>query len=139
MAGDPLTLRLHIRGVGQLRSGRFDDVRSPRSLENLPCEILLHSERRGGIPRREKCFEQPLIAARAGEQLIPGLEFQLFQSRHATLRACADSPNQSDDRRLPGSGSLNALSGGQSPIGAPTTGSTEGLAPRSPAPTKLGE
>jgi hypothetical protein len=76
-AGEPQTLRLHVTGVGN-----FDRVDSTM-LDHLdhwktyPAKSsFTPSDARGY--RGEKVFEQPLIAARPGEQSIPELEFSYF-------------------------------------------------------------
>jgi len=76
-AGDPLTLRLHISGVGN-----FDRV-DASMLDHLdhwktypPKSSFTPSGAAGN--KGEKVFEQPLIAALPGEQSIPALEFSYF-------------------------------------------------------------
>jgi hypothetical protein len=87
-AGDPLTLRLRVTG-----SGNFDRVDSamlqhldqwktypPRSIDTSKPNAALEGE---------KVFEQPLIAARAGVQTLPGLTFSYFDpntQRYETAR-----------------------------------------------------
>src|SRR5205085_2594686 len=76
-AGDPLTLRLHIKGVGnfdRVGSTMFEHLDHwktypPKSSFN-PGDALGY--------KGEKVFEQPLIAAQPGERTIPGLEFSYF-------------------------------------------------------------
>ena len=131
-AGDPLTLRLHIQRCRQLRSRRFNDVRSSRSLENLPREVLLHPERCGRKQRREGVRTTTDRGA-TGRAVNSRTRVQLFQSQYATLRACADAPDQGDDRCLAG----QRLT--QCPNGAPRDGAYAGLAPRSPVRAILGE
>jgi len=76
-AGDPLTLRLHVSGVGN-----FDRVDSTM-LDHLdhwrtyPAKSSFTPSDTVGY-QGEKVFEQPLIAAQPGEQSIPGLEFSYF-------------------------------------------------------------
>jgi hypothetical protein len=103
-AGDPLTLRLRVTG-----SGNFDRVDSAM-LEHLdhwktyPPRATLKSTVNAS-PHAEKVFEQPLIAARAGVQTLPGLVFSYFDptmGRYETVRtaplsvtitpAAADAP-----------------------------------------------
>jgi hypothetical protein len=82
-AGDPLTLRLHVTGAGN-----FDRV-DPSMLDHLdnwktyPAKSSFTPSDSVGY-RGEKVFEQPLIAARTGEQSIPGLELSYFNpgTRH---------------------------------------------------------
>jgi hypothetical protein len=133
MAGDPLTLRLHIRGVGnfdRVDSTMFDHL---DHWKTYPAKSSFTPSDAVGY-RGEKVFEQPLIAARAGEQLIPGLEFNYFNPGTRRYERAQTAPIKVMIAASLASGSLNALSGGQSPIGAPTTGSTEGLRPDHPRP-----
>ena len=100
-AGDPLTLRLHVSGAGnfdRVDSTMFDHL---DHWKTYPAKSSFTPSDAVGY-KGEKVFEQPLIAAQPGEQSIPGLELQLFQSQHATLRARAHAPNQDDDRHLAG-------------------------------------
>lgn len=81
--GDPLTVRLHIRGVGnfdRVNAAMFDHLEHWRT---YPAKSsFTHSDEVGY--RGEKVFEQPLIASRPGEQVIPSLEFSYFDptTRH---------------------------------------------------------
>jgi hypothetical protein len=88
-AGDPLTLRMHVIG-----SGNFDRVDSPM-LEHLdewktypPKSSFKASDPIGH--KGEKTFEQPVIAAEAGVQTLPGLSFSYFDTtthRYETARS----------------------------------------------------
>jgi hypothetical protein len=75
--GDPLTLRLHIKG-----SGNFDRVDSPM-LEHLeqwktypPTAVFKPGDATGYAG--EKTFEQPLIARATGPQSLPALRFSYY-------------------------------------------------------------
>lgn len=81
--GDPLTVRLHISGVGNF--DRVDATMFDRleQWKTYPAKSsFTHSDEVGY--QGEKVFEQPLIASRAGEQIIPSLEFSYFNpnTRH---------------------------------------------------------
>lgn len=88
-AGDPLTLRLHVTG-----SGNFDRVDS-RMLEHLdqwktypPKASFTTSDATGYTG--EKTFEQPLIASKAGPQVVPPMSFSYFNPvarRYETLHS----------------------------------------------------
>jgi len=90
-AGDPLTLRMRVIG-----SGNFDRVDSPM-LEHLdqwktypPKSSFKASDATGR--KGEKIFEQPVIAAKAGVQTLPGLSFSYFDTtshRYETARSAA--------------------------------------------------
>jgi hypothetical protein len=76
-AGDPLTYRLHISGTGN-----FDRVDSPMLSElgrwkTYPPKSSFTKSDAVGY-KGEKLFEQPLITAQTGEQMIPGLGFSYF-------------------------------------------------------------
>jgi hypothetical protein len=76
-AGDPLTLRLRISGVGN-----FDRVDAPMfdhldHWKTYPAKAVFTPSDMAGN-KGEKVFEQPLIAAAPGEQAIPALELSYF-------------------------------------------------------------
>ena len=76
-AGDPLTLRLHISGVGnfdRVDATMFDHL---EHWKTYPAKSTFKPSDPAG-DKGEKVFEQPLIAAQTGEQSIPGLEFSYF-------------------------------------------------------------
>jgi BatD DUF11 like domain len=76
-AGDPLTLRLHISGVGnfdRVDATLFDHL---EHWKTYPAKSSFTPSDPAG-DKGEKVFEQPLIAAQPGEQSIPGLEFSYF-------------------------------------------------------------
>jgi hypothetical protein len=82
-AGDPLTLRMHVTGVGN-----FDRVQS--SMFGGDADWKTYEPKANFKPadpigyRGEKIFEQPLIAARPGTHTIPPLAFNYFDpgTRH---------------------------------------------------------
>jgi len=134
-AGDPLTLRLHIRGAGN-----FDRVDST---------MLDHLEHWKTYPAKssftpsdavgyegEKVFEQPLIAAQPGEQSIPGLDFSFFNPntrRYERAQTPAITVTIADSLA---SGSLNALRA-QGLNAVTTPGLIQELRPDHPAPQSL--
>jgi hypothetical protein len=76
-AGEPLTLRLHVAGVGnfdRVNAAMFDRLDRwktyPAKSHFTPTDAVGY--------RGEKTFEQPMIAALPGEQTIPALEFGYF-------------------------------------------------------------
>jgi hypothetical protein len=76
-AGDPLTLRLHINGVGnfdRVDAAMFDHL---DHWKTYPAKSSFTPKDAAGN-KGEKVFEQPLIAAAPGEQSIPPLEFSYF-------------------------------------------------------------
>ncbi len=77
VAGDPITLRLHVSGVGN-----FDRVDAPMfdhldHWKTYPAKASFTPSDPAG-DKGEKVFEQPLIAAVLGEQSIPALSFSYF-------------------------------------------------------------
>jgi hypothetical protein len=112
-AGDPLTLRLHISGVGN-----FDRV---------DAAMLDHLDRWKTYPAKssftpsdavgyegEKVFEQPLIAAQPGEQSIPGLEFSYFSPKTQHYERAHTPPIKVTVTASLAGSSLNAPGGTQS-------------------------
>ncbi len=76
-AGDPLTLRLHIRGAGnfdRVDAAMFDHL---DHWKTYPAKSSFTASDPAG-DKGEKVFEQPLIAGQPGEQSIPALEFSYF-------------------------------------------------------------
>lgn len=132
-AGEPLTLRLHIRGGGnfdRVDSTMFDHLSHwktyPAKSSFKPSDAIGHEG--------EKVFEQPLIAAEPGEQSIPGLEFSYFNPNSRRYEHAQTPPiNVTVTASLAGS-SLSALGAARNPNGAPTTGSSQGLRPDHPLP-----
>jgi hypothetical protein len=68
--GEPLTLRLHVRGTGN-----FDRV-DATMFDHL--EHWKTYPAKSSFTEGDKTFEQPLIASQPGEQSIPGLQFSFF-------------------------------------------------------------
>src|SRR5271156_249190 len=132
-AGDPLTLRLHVTGVGN-----FDRV-DPSMLDHLehwktyPAKSSFAPSDAVGY-KGEKVFEQPLIAAQPGEQSIPGLELSYFNPGTRHYERAQTPPITLVIAASLAEGSLNALTGGRSLSGAPTAGSPQGLHPDHPPP-----
>jgi hypothetical protein len=132
-AGDPLTLRLHIRGVGnfdRVESTMFDHL---DHWKTYPAKSSFTPSDTDGY-RGEKVFEQPLIAAQPGEQSIPGLEFSYFNPSTRRYERAQTAPIKVMIGTSLAGSSLNALAGGQGLNGTPTAGSTPGLRPDHPRP-----
>jgi hypothetical protein len=83
VAGDPLTLRLHVSGAGNF--DRVDSTMFDRldHWKTYPAKFTFKPSDEAGYTG-EKVFEQPLIAEQPGEHSIPGLEFSYFNpnTRH---------------------------------------------------------
>jgi hypothetical protein len=130
-AGDPLTLRLHIRGTGN-----FDRVDSTM-LEHLdhwktyPAKSSFTPSDTVGY-QGEKVFEQPLIAAQPGEQSIPGLQFSYFNPNTRRYEQVQTTPIKVTIAGSLASGSLTALNAGPSLNNGATAGASQGLRPDHP-------
>jgi len=132
-AGDPLTLRLHIRGTGnfdRVDSTMFDHL---DHWKTYPAKSSFTPSDAVGY-QGEKVFEQPLIAAQAGEQSIPGLEFSYFNPNTRRYERAQTPPIKVTIATSLDSSSLNALTGVQSLNGAFATGSMQGLRSDHPPP-----
>ena len=118
-AGEPLTLRLRISGAGN-----FDRVDSPMfdHLDGWKTYPARSSFTPSDAVGNEgvKVFEQPLIAAQAGEQSIPGLEFAYFNPNTRRYERAQTSPIKVTVAGSLASGSFN---------GAVSMGSPRGLRP----------
>jgi hypothetical protein len=126
VAGDPLTLRLHISGTGN-----FDRVDSTMlnhldHWKTYPTKSSFTKSDAVGY-KGEKVFEQPLIAARPGEQTIPGLEFSYFNPNTRQYERAQTQPIKVTIAASLADSSLSALA--QSLNGAATSQSARGLRP----------
>jgi hypothetical protein len=132
-AGEPLTLRLHISGVGnfdRVDSTMFDHL---DHWKTYPAKSSFTPSDAVGY-QGEKVFEQPLIAAQPGEQSIPGLEFSYFNPNTRRYERAQTPPIEVTIAASLASDSLKALTLAQNLNGARTTGSTQGLRPDHPPP-----
>lgn len=89
--GEPLTLRLHVRGEGNFErvdSSLFDQLTHwkayPAKSVFAPSDVVGN--------RGEKVFEQALIATAAGEQTIPAIEFDYFNPATRRYERARTSP-----------------------------------------------
>jgi hypothetical protein len=130
-AGDPLTLRLRISGVGN-----FDRVDSSMldHLDNWktypPKASFTPSDAAGN--KGEKVFEQPLIAALPGEQSIPGLEFSYFNPTTQHYEHARTQPIKVAVSATLADGSLSAPAEPAHPIGTSANRFARGLRPDHP-------
>jgi hypothetical protein len=132
-AGDPLTLRLHISGVGNF--DRVDSTMVDRMdhWKTYPAKSSFTPSDTIGY-KGEKVFEQPLIAALPGEQTIPGLEFSYFNPNTRHYERAHTQPVKVMIAASLADSSLGGPAGAQSPNGAPTNQSARGLRPDHPRP-----
>jgi hypothetical protein len=127
-AGDPLTLRLHIRGVGN-----FDRVDAPmfdhlEHWKTYPATSSFTPSDAAGN-KGEKVFEQPLIAALPGEQSIPRLEFSYFNPTTQHYERAYTQPIKVMVAASLADSSLGAPAEAPSPNGSPTSRYAQGLRP----------
>ena len=83
IAGDPLTLRLHVTGAGnfdRVKSVMLGDLDHWKTYQ--PTASFSPADNAGY--RGEKSFEQPVIAEQSGIQTLPGMTFSYFDpdARH---------------------------------------------------------
>jgi hypothetical protein len=111
-AGDPITLRMHVSG-----EGNFDRVDSQMLDRNdqwktyPPTSSFSQTDSIGY--KGEKTFEQPLIAARTGEQSIPGLSFSYFdpetkryeRAQTAPIKVTVEASRAANSLKVPAPGS----------------------------------
>ena len=133
MAGDPLTLRLHISGVGnfdRVDSTMFDHLDHwktyPAKSSFTPSDSVGH--------KGEKVFEQPLIAAQPGEQSIPGLEFSYFNPNTRHYERARTPPIKVQVAASLAESSFSAPGETRSPNGAAASQFVQGLHPDHPRP-----
>jgi hypothetical protein len=132
-AGDPLTLRLHISGVGnfdRVDSAMFDRL---DRWKTYPAKSSFTPSDAVGY-KGEKVFEQPLIAALPGEQTIPGLQFSYFNPNTQHYEHARTQPLKVMIATSLADSSLSAPAGDQGLNGAPTSQSARGLRPDHPRP-----
>src|SRR6202043_2628274 len=118
-AGDPLTLRLHISGVGnfdRVDSTMFDHL---DRWKTYPAKSSFTPSDAVGY-KGEKVFEQPLIAAQPGEHTIPGLEFSYFNPNTQHYERAHTQPIKVMIAASLADSSLSAPAGTGSPIGVLT-------------------
>jgi BatD DUF11 like domain len=129
--GDPLTLRLHISGVGN-----FDRVDSPM-LDHLE-QWKTYPAKSSFVPtdsvgyKGEKVFEQPLIPAQAGAQSIPGLTFSYFDPQTQHYERARTAPIKVTVAASLADRSLRAPTDAKSPSTALTSEFIHGLRPDHP-------
>ena len=124
-AGDPLTLRLRISGVGnfdRVDSAMFDHL---DHWKTYPAKSSFTAKDSSGN-KGEKVFEQPLIAARPGEQSIPSLEFSYFNPNTQHYERARTQPIKVMVAASLADSSLGAPSGTSDALMKP---SSEGLRP----------
>jgi hypothetical protein len=132
-AGDPLTLRLHISGVGnfdRVDSTMFDHLDRWKA---YPAKSSFTPSDPAGY-KGEKVFEQPLIAAQPGEHTIPGLEFSYFNPNTQHYERAHTQPVKVMIAASLADSSLSAPAGAPGLNGAPTNQSAPGLRPDHPRP-----
>jgi hypothetical protein len=132
-AGDPLTLRLHISGAGnfdRVYATMFDQL---DHWKTYPAKSSFTPKDESGT-KGEKVFEQPLIASAAGERSIPALEFSYFNPNTQHYERARTQPITVLVGTSLADSSFSAPAEANSPKGASTAQSTQGLRPDHPRP-----
>jgi hypothetical protein len=133
-AGDPLTLRLHISGVGnfdRVDATLFDHL---DHWKTYPAKSTFKASDPAG-DKGEKVFEQPLIAAQSGELSIPGLEFSYFNPNTQRYERAQTQPITVVVAASLADSSLSAPSGAaQGPNGVFASQAARGLRADHPPP-----
>jgi hypothetical protein len=126
--GDPLTLRLRISGVGNF--DRVDSAMFERldGWKTYPAKSAFTPTDAAGY-KGEKLFEQPLIAARPGEQTIPGIGFSYFSPTTQHYERVRTQPIKVMLAASLADSSLSAPAATPSTNGALTNHSVRGLRP----------
>jgi hypothetical protein len=132
-AGDPLTLRLHISGVGNF--DRVDSTMLDRldGWKTYPAKSAFTPSDAVGY-KGEKVFEQPLIAALTGEQTIPGIGFSYFNPNTQHYERARTQPIKVTIAASLADSSFSAPAATRGPIGALPSQSARGLRPDHPRP-----
>ena len=131
--GDPITLRLHVSGTGN-----FDRV-DPSMFDHLdhwktyPAKSSFTQGDAVGY-KGEKVFEQPLIAAQAGEQSIPGLELSYFNPATRHYERARTPPIKVMIATSLADSSLSAPAEARNPNAAAASRFAQGLRPDHPLP-----
>jgi hypothetical protein len=134
-AGDPVTLRLHVSGVGnfdRVDAAMFDHL---DHWKTYPAKSTFTPSDPAG-DKGEKVFEQPLIAAQAGEESIPALEFSYFNPTTQRYERAQTLPIKVIVGSSLADSSLGAPAGGaaQGTNGLLASQSARGLRPDHPEP-----
>jgi hypothetical protein len=137
-AGDPVTLRLHVKGDGnfdRVNTRMLHDVEhwktyAPTAKFKAQDDIGYHGE---------KTFEQPIIATEPGTQTVPPLEFSWFDpdtGRYAEARTAPLSvaitpaaPDTTAARTTPPGGNAAGTAAGTAPVSAANTPHADALRP----------
>ena len=91
VAGDPLTLRVHVTGAGNF--DRINDVMLTDIDHWKTYQSTSSFKASDDIGfRGEKTFEQPVIAADAGTQTLPGLTFSYFDPKTRRYETAKTEP-----------------------------------------------
>jgi BatD DUF11 like domain len=130
-AGDPITLRLHVSGVGN-----FDRIDAPmfdylEHWKTYPATSSFTPSDAAGN-KGEKVFEQPLIAALPGEQSIPALEFSYFNPNTQQYERARTQPIKVMIVASLADRSLGTPAEARGPSGIPTNRYAQGLRPDHP-------
>ena len=138
VAGDPITLRLHVSGAGNFARVNAHMLEGADHWTTYPPKATFTPADEVGY-RGEKTFEQPVIARDAGSESLPALDFSWFDpaTRHyetahtaALLVAVTPAPNGAPSlAQNTGSPATSPASGVGPAAGAPAAALQDGLRP----------
>jgi BatD DUF11 like domain len=132
-AGDPLTLRLRISGVGnfdRVDATMFDHL---EHWKTYPAKSSFTAKDAAGT-QGEKVFEQPLITAAPGEQSIPALEFSYFNPGTQRYERARTQPIKVTVTASLADSPVGAPAGTRVPSSASPSQTVRGLHPDHPRP-----
>jgi hypothetical protein len=90
--GAPITIRLRVRGAGQLRRVTLPDLPEIEGARVAGSDMNTERRVRNGIVGGEKVAEYTLIAEREGTLTIPSLEFSYFDPEAETYETVRTAP-----------------------------------------------
>jgi hypothetical protein len=107
-ANEAVTLRVNIRGQGNIKLINEPKLNAPPDVERYDPKISDHIDKNSGVVQGEKTFEYLLIPRVPGQQKIPPIEFSYFdpvKKQYNTLRS-----EPMELKVTQGSGILSSLS-----------------------------
>lgn len=125
MAGDPITLRLHVAGAGNFDRVNAHMLQNPDHWTTYAPKATFKPADQVGY-RGEKTFEQPVIARTSGSESLPALDFSWFDpttrryetAQTAPLRVqVTAAPNGAPAvaQNIPPAGAMSPTSGSVAP------------------------
>jgi hypothetical protein len=134
VAGDPITLRLHVSGTGNFDRVNAHMLQNPEHWTTYAPKATCRPADPVGY-RGEKTFEQPVIARDSGSESLPALDFSWFDPETRRYETAQTAPLRVAVTAAPNGGPAVAqntpLAGGQSPAATGTVAAAaqDGLRP----------